>query len=172
MVVPTSTSEKRSQAGILHLPLEGQRPEQAALASRLLSAVVCTAAGLISTTRSVGRWCAGAQQLWPVRAKQSLCFASLLALNTQYFGQRRRLGLRMRCRVRVLGMQPAHRRWCQQISSSGWKNCAGKPLWCSSGKPAEHPLSWHGLSMHDDVLAQGAAFSHHTLAPPCWRSPS
>lgn len=119
-----------------------------------------------------GRWHAGAQQHWPAQAKQSLCFASLLALNTQYFGHRGRLGLRMRCRVRMLGMQPAHRRWCQQIYSSGWKNCAGKPLWCSSSKPADHPLSWHELSMHNDVLTQGAAFSHSTLAPPCWKSPS
>ena len=53
VVIRTSTSEKRSQAGVLHLPLEGYRPQQAALASCLLSSMVCTAAGLISITRPV-----------------------------------------------------------------------------------------------------------------------
>lgn len=117
-----------------------------------------------------GGWSAEARQHRPLWAKQSLLFAALLALNTQYFGQRGRLGLQMRSTVRMPGMQPAHRRWCQQICASGQQNCAGKPLWCSSGEPANYPSSWCGLSMHNDLLAQGAAFPYSTLALPCWES--
>lgn len=67
MVTRTSTSEKRSQTGILHLPLEGYRPEQAPLASCLLSSVVCAEAGLISIT------C----QVWWMECRSSAAQASL-----------------------------------------------------------------------------------------------
>lgn len=109
-VICASTSERRSQVWILHLPLEDYRSEKVALASDLLLRDLHQGQLYLHP-----RW------VWWMELRSSTVLAHpgkvTLAWNTQYFGQRE-CGMWMRCSRRTLGMQTAHGRWCQQRCAS------------------------------------------------------
>lgn len=81
------------------------------------------------------------------------------------------VGMWMRCSGRMLGMQTAHRRWCQQ---SCQQNQAGKPCGAAVGNLQTNPRPWviHAqgcVSLHSFICAF-LTFPYGPL--PCWESPS
>lgn len=67
-VICASTSKRKSQVWIFHLPLGDYRSEQAALASHF-SSVLSTRGSLLLILAGCGGWSSGARQCWHSQAK-------------------------------------------------------------------------------------------------------